>query len=172
VRPILLKPPPNNHPFKKYFFNQKALSLIEVLVSLVLISIVLTTFFSFFSQATTFSGKNEKKLVADNLTSETLSIIQESYQTTLPLNDLIISCGTYPKDYPTALKNELHPTSCYYNKNNKHYYPEITVKKQTSTDYTLTGFPEMYVVNVKMFDSADLTKRKLLSEAFGYIGGR
>lgn len=158
---------------KKYLFKQDGLSLIEVLASVVLVTIVLTTFFSYFIQASTFSSKNEEKLVAYNLTSQTLSIIKDSFQNTLPQNDITtINCSKYPNGYPQALQIALHKSSCFYSKNKKNYYPEITIKRQTSSQYADIGSTPLYVVHIKIYNTDNPLDQKLFSETFGYIRGR
>jgi prepilin-type N-terminal cleavage/methylation domain-containing protein len=139
--------------------KQEGLTLVEVLVSLVLVSIVLISFFVFFSQTTLFSGKNEEKLVAFHLASKTLSIVENKYRnTTMASNNLSLNCGNFPPEIETML----YPSSCFYKNNNKNYYPEITLTKQND-------LPSLYVIHIKMFSSANVSERTLLSETFGYV---
>nr|WP_187118842.1 hypothetical protein [Bacillus marasmi] len=128
----------------------------EVLVSLVLVTIILTTFFSFFSQTVFISDKNEDKLVAFNLASKTLNIIEEQYKKQ-PIPTTLY-CG----NFPIELVNALSPSTCFFKQNNKNYYPKITLTKDT--DYL-----NLTIVHVQIFDSEDITNRKLLSETYGYI---
>ncbi len=155
--------------FKKIPNNQDAFTLIEVLVSLVLLAIILTTFFGFFSQSMLFSNQNDEDLVAYNLTTQTLNIFEEKYQNTLNNTETTIKCDNYPNGYPQELKDVLQTSACYYQKNQKNYYPEITITFQASSKYA--GLPPLYVVHVQMFNSNNPSNRKLLSETFGYIRG-
>jgi prepilin-type N-terminal cleavage/methylation domain-containing protein len=143
--------------------KQDGFTLLEVLVSVVLLFIVLTSFFSFFSQSLIFSGKNEEDLVAFNLARKTLKIVEGKYNEDISANTLL-NCT----NFPTELKNELVSSQCYYQENQKKYYPEITLKKQTTSEYN--ELPILYVIHVKIYNSNTSTK-KLLSETFGYIRG-
>ncbi len=139
--------------------NQAGLTLTEILVSLVLISIVLITFFSFFSQTTLFSGKNEERLVAFHLATKTLNIVESNYKnTSISSDNLLLSCGNYPLE----LKSALQASTCYYHNNNKNYYPEIVLSKQLD-------MPTLYVIQIKIYNSPNSTERKLLSETYGYV---
>ncbi|WP_096153170.1 MULTISPECIES: type IV pilus modification PilV family protein [Bacillus] len=151
--------------FKYALKNESGFSLLEILVSLVILSFVLITFFSFSNQALFFSTKNEDKLVAYNLARKTLNIVTENY--TGSSQNLVISCSNFDTNYHPKLKEALEPSSCFYKVNHKTYYPEIILTKQTLSFTT----PTLYVVHVKIFDSADVTKRTLLSETFGYVRG-
>lgn len=141
---------------KNILLKQEGLTLVELLVSLVLISIILITFFGFFSQTTLFSGKNGEKLVASNLATRTLKIIEEKYNNSqIPTT---LNCGNFPPE----LKEVLQSSSCFYKQNNINYYPEITL----SID---SDFPNLYIVHVRIFSSEIIADRKLLSETFGYV---
>lgn len=144
---------------KQKILNQAGLTLTEILVSLVLISIVLLTFFSFFSQTTLFSGKNEERLVAFHLATKTLNIVESNYRNaSIPSDNLQLSCGNYPLE----LKAALQASTCYYQNNNKNYYPEIFLSKQLD-------MPTLYVIQIKIYNSPNSTERKLLSETYGYV---
>ena len=58
--------------------DQKGFTLIEVLLSVVILSIVLTVFMSFFSQSSLFIRKNEEKLGTSNTAQMVLTLIQEN----------------------------------------------------------------------------------------------
>ncbi|OIJ18362.1 hypothetical protein BKP45_12360 [Anaerobacillus alkalidiazotrophicus] len=152
---------------KLFYGSQGGFTLIEVLASLVILSIILVTFFSFFNQALIFSGKNEEKLVAYNLARKTLNIVEEDYA---DLNgiELTISCESYPTNYRDDLKLALYETTCYYKENNRYYFPEITITKQSFDNFTS---PVLYLIHVKIYSSDHLVERELLSETFGYVRG-
>lgn len=147
----------NRHlPHKNLFSRQAGFTLMEVLVSLVLVSIILSAFFGFFGQTLLASTKNEDKLVAFNLATKTLNIIEDKYTNqSIPTT---LSCGNFPSE----LKDSLHPSSCYFKQNNKPYYPEISLTKDRD-------FPNLTIVNVKIYNSYNITNRKLLSETYGYV---
>ena len=154
---------------RKHFNNtwksESGFSLLEILASLVILSFILITFFSFSNQALFFSTKNEDKLVAYNLARKTLNIITENYVGTT--QNQVIACSNFATNYHPKLKEALEPSSCFYKVNNNTFYPEVTITKQT---LSFTS-PSLYLVHVKIFDSSDITKRNLLSETFGYVRG-
>jgi prepilin-type N-terminal cleavage/methylation domain-containing protein len=159
----------------KKHLKQDGLTLIEVLVSIVILSIILTTFFSFFSQSLVFSGKNEEKLVAYNLASKTLRVVEEKYKNTLQTDLNIISSSVLCTENfsITEIRTTITSTSiCYFNENQKNYYPEVLITKELnhSTDFS-TSKIVLYKINVKIYDK-QTTPRKLLSETFGYIRGK
>lgn len=157
--------------------NQAGFTLIEVLVSIVILSIVLTTFFSFFSQSLIFSGKNEEKLVAYNLASKTLKIVELRYNNKLSSTqskiEIYSTNDICSSDLTTIAPNlkwdSLSPSMCYYIENQKKYYPEIVITKLETTDFTS---PTLFTINIKVFNSPKSdVNRKLLSETFGYMRG-
>lgn len=163
--------------------KQDGFTLIEVLVSIVILSIILTTFFSFFSQSLIFSGKNEEKLVAYNLASKTLKIVEQRYNNKLPSTQStieIFSNSTVCSEDLSTIAPDLKWDSttsamCYYNQNQKKYYPEIVITNQ-ATDFTATpGYttPTLFTINVKIFNfPKTVSNRKVLSETFGYVRGK
>lgn len=150
-----------NNPLK----NERGLTLVEVLASIVILMIILVAFFSFFGQALLFSDKNEDKLVAYNLARKTLNVVSENYK---PTTDQTISCSTYDINYHPQLKAALEPSACYYEVNSKQYYPEISMTRQNFHSFTT---PVLYTVHVKIYSSDNPTDRQLLSETFGYVRG-
>lgn len=152
---------------RKRLNKEDGFTLIEVLASLVILSIILITFFSFFNQALLFSSKNEDRLVAYNLARKTLNIVTQSH-TNVTEEEITISCETYPIHYSSQLIAVLEPANCYYKVNEVKYFPEITIRKQTYPEITNTT---LYIVHVKIYSSNVITDRKLLSETFGYVRG-
>lgn len=157
--------------------KQDGFTLVEVLVSIVILSIVLTTFFSFFGQSLVFSGKNEEKLVAYNLAEKTMRIVESNYknkllatQTKIEISSTNIPCSNYSSGFSPELTAVTNPSTCYYRENQKNYYPHIIIMKQP-TDFSA---PTLFVISVKIYNSNNLTdpNRKLLSETFGYIRGK
>jgi prepilin-type N-terminal cleavage/methylation domain-containing protein len=157
---------------KGNYSKQDGFTLIEVIVSIVILSIILTTFFSFFGQSLVFSGKNEEKLVAYNLASKTLKIAEKNFknvllptQTKIEIFSTNIACINQQEELVSPTNLSL----CYYKENQKNYYPEIIILKETTTFST----PTLFTVNVKIFNSVKTDpNRKLLSETFGYIRGK
>jgi prepilin-type N-terminal cleavage/methylation domain-containing protein len=61
----------------KFLKNQQGLTLIEVLVSITLLGIVLTSFLSFFNQAYSYTKKNQDKTVGINVARNVLYYIEQ-----------------------------------------------------------------------------------------------
>ena len=72
--------------FKEYL-NSKGLTLIEILASIVILGIILTTFFSFFSQSMMFSSKVEDKVTATNIAKTILHNVKKNETVINYLND-------------------------------------------------------------------------------------
>jgi prepilin-type N-terminal cleavage/methylation domain-containing protein len=154
---------------KEKYSKQYGFTLIEVLVSIVILSIVLTSFFAFFSQSMVFSGKNEEDLVAFNLANKTLKTVESKYKVeTLSQNLTFNSCSNYPQNIKDILNLS---STCSYNVNKKRYYPEITLTKQAYVNNSGENLPTLYIINVKIFGSPSQPK-KLLSETYGYVRGQ
>lgn len=60
--------------------SEKGFTLLEVLLSIAILTIVLSTFFQFFSQSMLFSSRNEEKQQATNLVRQLINEIQEDTQ--------------------------------------------------------------------------------------------
>src|ERR1700748_2026904 len=72
----------------KKYFNTKGLTLIEILASIVILGIILTAFFSFFSQSMMFSSKVEDKFSGVNIAEKVMYDIKSSNE----VKDVISSC--------------------------------------------------------------------------------
>lgn len=61
----------------KQLNNEKGLTLLEVLLSIVLLVIVLTTFANFFSQSAMFVKKNEEKFSSTQTAQQVINLIEQ-----------------------------------------------------------------------------------------------
>jgi prepilin-type N-terminal cleavage/methylation domain-containing protein len=57
--------------------NQKGFTLLEVLLSIILLSIILTSFMGFFTQSAMFTKKNEQKLGTSQTAQKVINLIEE-----------------------------------------------------------------------------------------------
>lgn len=62
-----------------YIHNEKGLTLVEVIAGVVLLSIVLLSFFAFFTNAATFNAKNNDNISANNVVREHIANFTEQY---------------------------------------------------------------------------------------------
>jgi len=58
------------------FHKQEGFTLIEVLLSIVLLSIILTSFLGFFTQSAIFTNKNQEKLSAGQTAQKVVSLVE------------------------------------------------------------------------------------------------
>ncbi|WP_458412330.1 type IV pilus modification PilV family protein [Schinkia sp. CFF1] len=58
--------------------GSKGFTLIEVLVAVVILSIILLTFFGFFSQSALFTNRNKQQLTAVNLAQEVIATMKSN----------------------------------------------------------------------------------------------
>lgn len=63
---------------KENFHSQKGLTLVEVLVSIVLLAIILTSFMGFFTQSAIFNKKNGEKLSTMQTAQKYISLVEEN----------------------------------------------------------------------------------------------
>ena len=141
---------------KKKFNNQSGFTLLEVLAAITILSIVLITFFSFFSQGILFSSKNEDKIVAVNLARDVLGVIKTNEQ-------MIDSSNTSEEiitTFLTELKLESTPPYCFTQYNDC-YYPRVSILPPTPEEERLN----LVRVKVEIY----LEEERLLTETYGYL---
>lgn len=92
------------------FDNQKGMTLLEVLLSIVILTIILTSFAGFFSQSALFVKKNEEKLNTFQTAQQIVNIIEDKFTKQLLLEK-------NPPDvngkFPNLDKNEIIQLSGY-----------------------------------------------------------
>lgn len=136
---------------------QAGLTLLEVLASIVIVGLIVTTFFGFFSQSMLFSTKNEEDLQAINIARKVLVVVQEAKASDLnQLNNAMKS--------KIGIKNDESSLSYYIEdkKNNKYY---VKVKSISEATYSLTPIS----VQVCTTPCDDVNAK--ITETFGYIKG-
>ncbi|NRD76014.1 prepilin-type N-terminal cleavage/methylation domain-containing protein [Bacillus sp. BRMEA1] len=72
---------------KKYFHNQKGLTLIEILISIVLLTVILTSFMGFFTQSAIFNKHNNVKLDTIQTAQKIKNLINTNMTKNILLND-------------------------------------------------------------------------------------
>lgn len=95
--------------------NQKGFTLIEVLLSIIILFITLTSFIGFFTQSALFSQKNEQKLGAMQIAQKVISLIEIDITKQILQNDTIIDSNGYVKNMTqtlskTQIENYIHET--------------------------------------------------------------
>jgi prepilin-type N-terminal cleavage/methylation domain-containing protein len=112
---------------KKHLKKQEGFTLLEVILSLSLLSIVLLVFIGFFIQANTFSAKSEEKMSASQLSQEVLEKVKSSsFLSTLNKDNWITL-------YPDPNIGKVDSNGEFYLQvNNQTFYPKATIETKTS----------------------------------------
>lgn len=131
--------------------SEKGFSLIEVLISLTILSVSVIGISQFFNQANQISSGNNNKLVAANLARMTLERIQNDYAS----YEVTASPKTYEKSLCTSSScRDLYETMI----NNTVYETKITVKAQAGEEASIKLFPVkvtiQYTSNQKVLSTA------------------
>jgi prepilin-type N-terminal cleavage/methylation domain-containing protein len=137
---------------EKFIKNHKGLTLIEVILSITILSIILLSFMSFFTLSSKFSSQNESKLQGVNLARHYLEKQLTSNQ--IKLQNPLVSCPSSQKEIPSAV------AYCYYEKNsNFDIYIYVPNTISYSTDYV-----NFYTIHSKVYKDG-----KKLSETYAYF---
>ena len=140
--------------FPKYL-NNKGLTLIEVIVSIVILGIILLFFMNYLSQSMFSSSKVEQNLTAVNIADRILyefdsNVYYQNINSTCP-NTVPGNLDFLPQDSSSKR---------YYELNNQKYYPIISLC-QSSSEKSLN----LYRVNIKIYDKNNM----LLTDIFDYL---
>lgn len=127
-------------------------TLIEVLGSIVILSIILISFYSFITQGFIFSAKNEDSLVSSNLANHVLETIQKNYTSSTCVNSPNIFT-----DYITFFE-DIEDGGIKLN--DGIYY----INAELFCDDPSTDLP---ILQVKVYDSP--SKTNIVTESFGYV---
>lgn len=130
----------------------KGFTLIEILVTLVILSIILLSFMSFFSQSSLFTQKNNEKLSAINLAQETIVTIKNQ-------PDYFQKVVKYTTGFSDPEKTILNVNSIgMFNQQ-----PDYRLGLEITKDYTY----KLYKIHVQIYD----LKNNLLAETYHYLKG-
>lgn len=152
---------------KNQIDNEKGLTLLEVLLSIVILTIILVTVMNFFPQMGFMNKQNEDKQQATNLAKKELIYWQE----TLGNSSDFENFKKNPKqDYPfireddtvsdntstiTIKTNTTRSTNSIFN-------VEVIINKDSDLDSEPT---KAYPIDIKLFKNKDT----LVSETYGYV---
>lgn len=141
----------------KWRMNERGLSLVEVLASIVILSIVFMGFMAIFPQMTNFNKKTETKLETMNVARQEIVEIQ-SLVFTNPLNESQIKSKIGPKTVKSG-----DNIIASYKKGDYQYEADF----YTNADLGNEADPDniaLYKVHLKV-----IVDGKVNSETFGYI---
>ncbi|MBW8350214.1 type II secretion system GspH family protein [Bacillus sp. IITD106] len=131
----------------KNVFNNKGLTLIELLASIVILSIVIVSFLHFFSQAMLFTGKAEDRMTSINIAEKVLQSVKND-TANYTGEKQVINGKEYEEVKPIII-------------NKKTYYPYVNLSKETPESLQLN------VVHVLIF--ANKNNKSAVSELYSYI---
>jgi prepilin-type N-terminal cleavage/methylation domain-containing protein len=145
---------------------ESGFTLVEVLASIVILGIILTTFFGFFSQSLLFSSKNEEDLQAINLARKTLVVLQQLKKVNLSGDTLLLQATS-----EFSIEEEIPHVYFIEDKNNKKYYIEAKdISRNFSKSQQLEITKQSIIpVQVRIYQGYPYSEDTLLSETFGYI---
>lgn len=138
----------------EFSVNEKGLTLIEVLASIVLLSIVIVSFLSLFPQITLFNNVTEKNLQAAAVAKEVRVLVKEQDIdfSTPTLNGKLSSLS------PTTTENDIVFTGLYNS-----FYVNIIIdksKKEVSGEVQ-----DLYQMKISVMNGSN----KEISYTYGYI---
>jgi prepilin-type N-terminal cleavage/methylation domain-containing protein len=109
---------------KKLMKNEKGYTLLEVVLSLSILSVVLLVFFGFFIQGKTFSVQTQSRMSADQLSQEILEKVKSStFQADLTVDN-------WKTLYPDSSQDQIDTNGEFYLIiNNQNYYPVAKIKQ-------------------------------------------
>jgi prepilin-type N-terminal cleavage/methylation domain-containing protein len=145
---------------------EKGFTLIELLASITILGIILTVFFTVFSNSMIFSSKTENRLTESNLAERVLSDIKNSPNTFSSVSGLS-ACQTYTDvtNKTPGLTLDTTDNQSYYNKtNNKKYFYRVSLCQESQP--TATNLTRIKIeISEKKISSASQT----LTEYYGYM---
>ncbi|MBH0164035.1 prepilin-type N-terminal cleavage/methylation domain-containing protein [Fictibacillus sp. 7GRE50] len=128
-------------------FSEKGFSLVEVLVSLTILSVSVIAFSNLFIQADEISSGNNQKLVATNLARMTLDRIQQKpidYGIKVPIKDVYSNEKCY--DLTADACNNLYTTII----NNVKYSINVTTSPGDAKEVSANLFPVIVTVSYQL----------------------
>lgn len=135
--------------------NQAGFTLLELIVSITILTLIFTVFFKFFSQAMLFQNRNEDEFVAINLAREVLSEVENS-------PELFTAAQIYPP-FNISIQSKLHIDSEGMFTNSK--YEDYKLQLEVTVDQE---FPILRKVHIILLDA---TTNKMVTETYGYVKG-
>ncbi|KIL44516.1 type IV pilus modification PilV family protein [Jeotgalibacillus soli] len=153
--------------FCKERANSNGFTLTELLVTIVLISIVIIGFISFFSQSVLFSTKVETVMTASNKADKIAHDIKASdqVQSWIDAHQVRTCSDVHNIDLPARLiDGSIEGEYGYYlSINDERYYPNITIcRHQEEMELSL------FLLHIEVYKEAD-GEMEFLTELFDYI---
>ncbi|WP_400242654.1 prepilin-type N-terminal cleavage/methylation domain-containing protein [Niallia sp. JL1B1071] len=152
-------------PFKRFIQNDKGISLIEILVSIVLLSILITSFLTFFPQVSSFNQKTDERLTSVTLAKNWLVQAQNNesilYKQLINLTEnpsTSVNAGNLP--LLTNINRNSDAIELIFKENNYFIHLYLYYREEI-----LKGANTLYKIRIDVVDEQD----KLNSNIYGYI---
>jgi type II secretory pathway pseudopilin PulG len=135
--------------------KQLGFTLLEVLASFIILSLIFTVFFKFFSQAMLFQSKNEEDFVGINMAREILSEIENA-------PELFTSTQSYPP-FNDNIQNILNVNidGAFREPEYKNYKLQLNVT--IDNRYSVLRKIHIIILNVET--------NQMITETYGYVKG-
>ncbi|MCH6266686.1 prepilin-type N-terminal cleavage/methylation domain-containing protein [Neobacillus citreus] len=148
------------------FKSQRGLTLVEVLISIVLLSIFLTSLLGFFTQSAMFTKKSEQKLGTLQTAQMVVNMIEENVtreSLRLPLKDIngIVLYTTPITDGTGAVNSNMQPANGTFLLKDKGEL-ESLLKKTITTNYSVSTIISNDTLTVNDTDPSKNTYIKLI----------
>jgi type II secretory pathway component PulJ len=127
--------------------NERGLTLLEVLVSTVILMIILVTFMNFFPQMGLMNSKNEEKLQAVNTVKKVL--LDWQYDTK-KASEVLSNCSNKLGEY------------CLYETQEDGYKIQLKIKDHSDLN---SGPTDAHQIQIQLLDKKDI----VVAETYGYI---
>lgn len=137
--------------------KQNGFTLIEVLLSIILLFIILTSFMGFFTQSALFSKKNEQKLGTIQSAQKVINLVEMNVTKQILENDMIIDSNG----------NVLNNT-CLLTKAEIENYIDDTIDPNFDASAVITNNSSENLILFKI-SIQDLKKPDNISETYTYI---
>jgi len=156
----------------QYIKNNKGISLIEILLSIVILGILIASLITFFPQASQSTNETDKKLTSINIAKEWLVQAQNSTEVKSFLNNMVnqpnssIVYSITNMDYQGLPLVSINHDAQYGELvlKEENYFVHLTISS-TPEDLKNIGKTRLYKIHVHIYDE----KNKLKSNIYGYL---
>ncbi|PKG21681.1 type IV pilus modification PilV family protein [Niallia nealsonii] len=156
----------------QYIKNNKGISLIEILLSIVILGILIASLITFFPQASQSMNETDKKLTSVNIAKEWLVQAQNSTQVKSFLNNMVNQPNS---SIVYSITNTDYQGLPLVSINHDAQYGELVLKEENYfVHLTISSIPEnlknigktrLYKIHVHIYDE----KNNLKSNIYGYL---
>jgi prepilin-type N-terminal cleavage/methylation domain-containing protein len=144
--------------FMKIIRNEKGITLLEILITIAILSIVLTSFMSLFPQMGLMNKHNEDKAQAVNTAKQLLN----KWTTDQQVIGALKNPNPLPTDWPSSYIAQVDNYYLFESENPK---AKIIIFKQPETGFTGTDPIKAYQIHILILNNRD----NVISKTYGYV---